>query len=416
MRVLMAVHQIPPEVGGVGLFSVHLCGAMARAGHEVTLLAGSEERPAGAPEVVEVKAAAPGVRTLALRRPPRRGGFLTDLVDPAVDAALQRAVAAEAPDLLHIQHTVGLSPRLAAMGRAHGAAVVASVHDYWPICQRIDLRRPGGEQCDGPAGGLRCATCLPRDEAEGLVGGLRRRVLGGARLAPYLLRTQLVQGAYAGADRITCPSPSVARLLSAAGFPADNVVVVDYGIPPLTGVASVPRPGSPFRLGYLGTLGPHKGVQVALRALRQNPAAGWQLHIHGGPLRDETLRSELEAARDLVTYHGPYKERHLPGVLAELDAVVVPSLWRETGPMVWMEALSAGVPVIASRLGALAERVRHGEDGLLFEPGDPAALAAAVEQTMARYPHLRQGVMQRAVRTVEDAAGELLALYGELVA
>ena len=73
------------------------------------------------------------------------------------------------------------------------------------------------------------------------------------------------------------------------------------------------------------------------------------------------------------------------------------------------------MPVIASRLGALAERVRHGEDGLLFEPGDPGALAAAVEQCMARYDHLRQGVMQRTVRTVEDAAGELLALYSELV-
>ncbi len=415
MRVLMAVHQIPPEVGGVGLFSVHLCRAMARAGHQVTLLAGSEERVDGSPEVTEVEAAAPGVRTLSLRRPRRRGGFLADLVDPAVDAVLKRTMDAEAPDVLHIQHTVGLSPRLAATGRAAGAAVVASVHDYWPICQRIDLRRPDGEQCDGPAGGVRCASCMPGERAHGLLAGLRRRAVGGARLAPYVLRTQLVQGAYAGAHRITCPSPATARLLSTAGFPADHVVVVDYGIPPLTGVASVPRPGRPFRVGYLGTLGPHKGVGVALRALGQSPAAGWQLHVHGGPLRDERLRGELEAAGDLATYHGPYVEHHLPGLLAELDAVVIPSLWRETGPMVWMEALSAGVPVIASRLGALAERVRHGEDGLLFEPGDPGALAAAVEQCMARYDHRRQGVMQRTVRTVEDAAGELLALYSELV-
>ena len=422
MRILFAVHQIPPlEVGGVGLFTVHLAGVMARAGHEVILLAGSEERVAGSPRVQELAAAAPGVRTLGLARPRRGKEHLLDaLVDPAVDAALRQTVDSLTPDVLHIQHTLQLSGRLAAMGRSAGAAVVASVHDYWPICQRIVLRRPDGQLCEGPMGGLRCAACLPENPRRGLVAGalagLRRQALGGARLAPYLLRTQLVQGAYAGAQLLTCPSPSVARLLSRAGFPAQKMVVVDYGIPPLLGVATVPRPRRPFRLGYLGTLGDHKGVMVALEALRANPRAGWELHVHGGPLRDGDLRRELEAAGEdgLATYHGPFTEHHLPGILAELDALVIPSLWRETGPMVWMEAVSAGLPVIASRLGALAERVRHGEDGQLFEPGDPGALAAAVEQTMTQYQQLRHGVMERTVRTVEDAAGEFLALYGEL--
>ncbi len=422
MRILFAVHQIPPEVGGVGLFTVHLAGAMRAAGHEVTLLTGTEERSDDGPAISEVEPAAAGVRTLRLTRPRRaRERFLSALVDPAVDAVLRRTLEDVAPDLLHVQHTLRLSVRLAAMGRAAGAAVVASVHDYWPVCQRITLRRPDGQQCDGPAGGIRCAACLPEEQNRsgalaGALAGLRRGALSGARLAPYLLRTQLVQGAYAGALRITCPSPSVVRLLSRAGFPPSRLVVVDYGIPPLPGVATVPRPGSPFRVGYLGSLGPHKGVMVALRALRAAPAPGWELHVHGGPLRDADLRRELEAAEQdgLATYHGPYSELHLPGILAGLDAVVIPSLWRETGPMVWMEALSAGLPVIASRLGALAERVNHGEDGLLINPGEPSALAAAVERTMDQYQQLRQGVMARTVRTVEDAAGELLALYQEL--
>ena len=422
MRILMAVHQIPPqEVGGVGLFSVHLAGAMGRAGHEVILLSGAEQRSGKEPVVREVEPAAPGVRTLLITRPRRRREhLLSALLDPAVDTVLQRCVDSIGPDVLHFQHTLHLSVRLAAMGRSAGAAVMGSVHDYWPICQRIDLRRPDGRQCDGPRGGLSCAACLPAAPRRGplvkALAGLRRGVLGGARVAPYLLRTQLVQGAYAGAQRLTCPSPSVARQLASAGFSAASMVVVDYGIPPLLGVATVPRPREPFRVGYLGTLGPHKGVQVALDALKANPDAGWELHVHGGPLRDEALGRAMEAAGEsgLARYHGPYTEFQLPGILAELDALVIPSLWRETGPMVWMEAVSAGLPVIASRLGALAERVRHGEDGMLFEPGDSGALAAAVAATMSAYPRLRRGVMERTVRTVEDAAGELLGLYGEL--
>ena len=423
MRVLVAVHQLPPqEVGGVGLFSVHLASTLQQAGHQVTLLAGSEERSPDRPWVSEGQPAAPGLRTLWLRRPLRRGGFLAELVNPAVDTALQKAIHSEAPDVLHIQHTLQLSVRLAAMGRLAGAAVVASVHDYWPMCQRIVMRLPDGHQCDGPAGGIRCAGCASQSQAQKLLprplASLGRRALTALRLGPFLLRTQMVQGGYAGAHRITCPAPSVVKLMARAGFDAHKLMVVDYGIPPMPGVAGVPRPREPLRVGYLGTLGPHKGVLVALRALELDPRGGWELHVHGGPLRDEQLRQELERVGEtgLAHYHGPYTEHQLPGILAGLDAVVIPSLWRETGPMVWMEAVAAGLPVVASRLGALVGRVHHGEDGVLFEAGDPRDLAAAVQRVRQDYPRFQQAVLERSVRTVEDAAREMLAVYQEAVA
>jgi len=421
MNIVLAVHQLPPhDVGGVGLFTVHLAEEFQRLGYAVTILAGSEER-IPEPTRVEVCAeAATGVPCLRLLRTSRSrlGRFLGSFISRDTDALLEQELAKLRPDVLHFQHTLHFSGRLASIGIAAGAAVVASVHDFWPICQRIDLRRPDGTVCPGPAGGVRCAACLTEEQADPS-RWLRRPALAGARLAPYLLRTQVIQGCFQRAHKITCPSPITAETLQRNGFDSSRIRLVDYGVPlHPPGVAEAPRPGTPFRFGFLGTLGPHKGLLVALRAMEQNRNRPWKLMVHGGPLRDPDLRRLLEERQEqgALEYLGPYSELHLPGILANLDALIIPSLWPETGPMVWMEAVSAGLPVIASRVGALASRVHHQQDGLLFPMGDPAALGAAMEQLVEQYDRFRSAALGRRTRTVQQAALDLIAVYEEALA
>ena len=419
MKILMAVNQLPAaEVGGVGLFSAHLAGALALEGHELLLLGGAEEETTRSSRIEQVDPAAPGVRTLRLVRKvsPHPGlGILSHLIPQEVDQLLTGVAREFGPDVVHLQHTLRLSPSLSAIGRNAGAAVVASVHDYWPICQRIILNRDGiatGEDpCRGPGVGARCALCVSQ-------GQRAAPLRAAARLLPYLLRTQLLRASYTMAHRLTCPSADVVRRLAANGFDPKRMIVVDYGIPPLLPfVATAPRPAEPLRLGYLGSLGPHKGVHVALRAMQHLTDLPVTLTVRGGPLRDPDLRRELERAEvmGLARYEGPYTEQDLPAVLTGLDALVIPSLWPETGPMVWMEALSAGLPVIASSVGALPDRVRQGEDGLLVPPGDPAALASAVRELLVRYDDLRRGAMARTVRDLHDVVRDLDQVYDEAI-
>jgi len=316
---------------------------------------------------------------------------------------------------VHIQHTLQLSARLTSIGIKAGAAVVATVHDYWPICQRIDLRRADGGDCDGPRAGVRCALCVPGGATRGFGAPLR----AAARLGPYLVRTQVIQGCYARAHRLTCPAPDVVHRLAGQGFDPDRMVVVDYGIPHLpAAVVEAARPREPLRLGYLGSLGAHKGVRVALRAMELLEQEPVRLEVHGGPLRDAGLRRQLEQAeaRGLARYRGPYGEQDLPRVLAGLDALVIPSLWPETGPMVWMEAMAAGIPVVASAVGALPGRVRDGEDGLLVPPGDAQALAEAVQRLAQQYHTLRRGAVARQVRGLDDVVSDLSQVYDEALA
>jgi glycosyltransferase involved in cell wall biosynthesis len=410
MHVTLATHQLPPEEpGGVGLFTLHLAAELRALGHTVSLLAGGETT--GPPSLDATEPAAPGVRTLRLRLPRRARplAFWCSFDDPAARRLAAVALRELAPDVLHVQHTLRLGVRLPSLALARGCAVVASIHDFWPICQRVTLLRPDGAVCDGPAGGVRCAGCIEHPSKLRVAAG------GAVRLIPFMVRTQLVQGAYARAHELTCPSPSTARALQRAGFRGERLTVVDYGIPSVPAVVvDAPRPRSPLRFGYLGTLGAHKGLAVALRAAAlAPPSEEWTLTVCGGPLRDGELRRALEVlcAAGRVIYRGPYRALDLPALLAELDAVVIPSLWPETGPMVCMEAAAAGLPVVASRIGALSDRVRHGEDGLLCEPDNPAALLAAMGRAVADYPRLRRGARGRTARSVADVALELEGIY-----
>ena len=98
----MAVNQLPgAEIGGVGLFSGHLAGALSLEGHDLLLLGGSERTAAGASRVEEVESVAPGVRSMRLLRAPApaRLGPLAGIVNPAVDALLDSVLLGQDGDL-----------------------------------------------------------------------------------------------------------------------------------------------------------------------------------------------------------------------------------------------------------------------------------------------------------------------------
>jgi glycosyltransferase involved in cell wall biosynthesis len=109
----------------------------------------------------------------------------------------------------------------------------------------------------------------------------------------------------------------------------------------------------------------------------------------------------------------------IPALLAELDVLVLPSLWEGFG-LVLLEAMAAGRPVVASRVGPIPEVVLHGETGLLVEPGEPEPLAAALIELL-EHPTLaaRLGAAgRRRVRehfTLDRMVAETEALYEEVL-
>jgi len=128
--------------------------------------------------------------------------------------------------------------------------------------------------------------------------------------------------------------------------------------------------------------------------------------VGAGELRAQlAARIARDGLGDVVELRGPLAHEEIPGVLARATAMVLPSVTADDGqmegiPVALMEAMAAGVPVVASRLSGIPELVRDGEGGLLVPERDPAALADAMER-LARDPALRARLAEGARRAVE---------------
>ena len=158
----------------------------------------------------------------------------------------------------------------------------------------------------------------------------------------------------AQADRVIAPSEFIARIYREHGLPAANIVHLPYGLDPGRFASMPPRKdvrGKPhLDLGYVGSISRHKGVQVLIEAMQHVEAPNVRLHLHGRrdsqPGFSEALIDSIADPR--ITFHGAFAPAELGTVLSHLDALVVPSLWYENTPFSVLEALHAGVPVIAS--------------------------------------------------------------------
>ena len=87
----------------------------------------------------------------------------------------------------------------------------------------------------------------------------------------------------------------------------------------------------------------------------------------------------IEKYKKQVTYYGPYESKDLPGLMQEIDWVVMPSVWWENSPLVIQEAFKYGRPMIVSNIGGLAEKVVDKQDGLHFRAGNAMDLAEKIE-------------------------------------
>jgi glycosyltransferase involved in cell wall biosynthesis len=180
-------------------------------------------------------------------------------------------------------------------------------------------------------------------------------------------------------------------------------------------------PSGGLRIGYVGRLETHKGVDVLFEAIVAHPT--WTLDVIGGGPTESALRRQ---ATDLgiagrVHFIGWADQDDLAGRYRSFDVVAVPSVdtpgWSEQFGRVAVEAMASGVPVVASRSGALPEVI--GAAGLLVGAGDPAALGvalAALADDPVRWCELRRlGLARAAGFSWESVTDTTLALYDEVV-
>ncbi len=187
------------------------------------------------------------------------------------------------------------------------------------------------------------------------------------------------------ADRLIAVSPSLERYMIGRGFPADRVVCVPNGVPANRAAIDRAPPVGTWTLGTVALFRPRKGTEVLLEALAAVRSWGLDVRLRavGGfeTLAYETgilgLADRLGVA-SAVEWVG--FTRNVNAELAKMDLFVLPSLFGEGLPMVVLEAMAAGVPVVATHVEGVPEAVSHRETGLLVEPDSVSQLASAIRQ------------------------------------
>jgi glycosyltransferase involved in cell wall biosynthesis len=363
-------------------------------------------------------------------------GDVYDEGDPAAAAAFGGQLDRVRPDLVHLHAlTRAVSLRLLRETARRGMPVVFTYHTPTVSCQRGTLLRGGQEVCDGTMAAARCSACV----LQGLgVGPVTSRLLGhapavlgralersglsggpwtGLRMPALVARRhQVVRAFLAEVDRIVVPCGWARDVLLRNGVAPARVVHSPQGLAdgPVPVTRSPERRPGPLRVVYLGRLDPAKGVDVLVRAIRLAPELAVELAVYG-IVHDPVYRARLEslAAGDArIRFHPPVPPSQASATIARHDVLAVPSQCLETGPLVVLEAFAAGVPVLGSDLGGVAELVRPGVDGLLVAPSSPPAWRDALTRLVADpdlFRRLRAGV--RPPRTMRAVAKEMAALY-----
>ncbi len=182
-------------------------------------------------------------------------------------------------------------------------------------------------------------------------------------------------------------SRSLERYLVDQGFARQRIFTVPNGVPTPGPLRSRDQPTAPWRIGTVALFRPRKGIEILLRAAAQLLQQGRSLRVVavGGfetPAYEQEIRAHCQSLgiSDLVDWLG--FTRDVNSALARLDVMVLPSLYGEGMPMAVLEAMAAGVPVVASDVEGIPEVLEHGRTGLVVPPGDATALAAELAALM----------------------------------
>jgi glycosyltransferase involved in cell wall biosynthesis len=297
------------------------------------------------------------------------------------------------PDVVEIHHLLLIGAEFPALVRRvlPSARIVLMLHDYYQICAHdgLMIRRHDRARCLNPSPD-ECHRCFPETPA-----------------ARFFLREITLKTHLSAVDAFISPSQFLKERYVEWGLDAGRIDLVPNGHPPGTAAPKRGDENSPRNaFGYFGNLNPWKGVSVLLEACRllAEEKRDFTVNIHGAPLfQTDAFVSEIDAgfarAGPHVRRFGNYRRDEIPDLMADVDWVIVPSIWWENAPLTIGEAQFHGRPVIASGIGGMAELVRDGVNGMHVRAGDPADLARVMRSCIEE-----RGLWQRLSGAAEPPA------------
>ncbi len=364
--------------------------------------------------------------------------------DPEAARHFGHILDQEKPDVVHLHaFTRGVSLLLAQEVKRRRIKLVFTYHTPTVSCQRGTLLRYGSEVCDGALDRRLCTRCT----LHGLgLNGMRGKMLSAipprvgklletahlkGNMWTALRMSQLIELRHTAfrelmqeSDAVIALCGWVKELLLVNGVAAEKITISRHGLPHDVDHCT-PKKISihqrPLRIAFLGRLDPTKGPDILVRAIRSQPDLDVKLDIYGIIQRSDDDRYFTDLKRltendSRISFLTTLPGEQVVGALSNYHLLAVPSRWLETGPLVVLEAFAAGIPVIGSNLGGIAELLDDGINGVLVSDDSPHKWAIQLNDLAHDRRRLRAltNALQEP-RSMRCVAVEMLTLYGHLV-
>ena len=325
------------------------------------------------------------------------------------------------PDLVHVHHLTGLTTTILEEVKLRKIPLVMTLHDFWTVCPRGQRMTEDLELCE-EIDREKCFTCLGglwkhlfnnRDDEITVVDN--RGMLAPASIAEW---DRHMTYALNLCDVLVTPSEFHRERMLDFPIDPDRVIALPHGLPRPEGWPAHREPRPVQRIGFIGSVIPVKGVHILIEAFRKLNLPGLELDIHGAEFvlhgdKDygPSLRKLAHGANN-IHFHGSYQPEEVPRILENIDLLVVPSLWWESFCLTIREGQLAGIPVIASDLGAMREALDGEQNGLLFRVGDVDHLTEVMRRVIDD-DALRARLSNRGhtVKDSETHAKEMTGIY-----
>ncbi len=347
------------------------------------------------------------------------------------------------PDIVHIASMYTLSMRVVVVAKELGIPTVMTLSDFWLICPRHTLVRYDGEICDGQVPVATCHNCMLSESRlyrvsqqimpSDWVSSVYDNLISQPRLSKHVpgmtrwgmdvqARRDIIRKFAPYIDQFIAPSRYIAETIQRAGLEDIEVAISHHGNR-LNWLSDYqPRPpDNELHFGYIGQINPIKGVHLLIQGFAANQfPPDVKLFIYGNLEANPAYTAQLQALAENhanISLEGPFVRTELPGVLQNIDVLVVPSTWPEVAGLVVQEAFAANIPVLASNMGGLPEFVQPGEGGILFDVEDHSGVQQALADVVAGGPKYLAALQAAVppVRTIADEQIYLESVYQRLL-
>jgi len=393
VKILKVIHGFPPDyMAGSEVYSYHLVKELINQDIETFVFTRVENEFDDNYKIYNEKFE--DIQIQRVNKPKRDYLYEDKFYDDKIDKIFKEYLASIKPDIVHFGHLSHLSTNLIKIVKEFNIPIVYTIHDFWLYCVKGQMINQDGVICENPSV-ENCTQC-----------------------SNYVVNSKQIEESQKHMkevieliDIFISPSHTLKDFFINQGIDKDKIQYLKYGFNTKKIIYNkkVFTKNSKINFGFMGRVIPTKGIKVLVDTFKKLPNE--KLSIYG----NIGIQKRFLETKNIV-FKGAYDNNNINTVLNDIDVLIVPSIWYENAPLVIQEAFLAGIPVITSDIGGMAELVKDKINGFTFKVGSCEELEILIKNISNNPIILNNLVSSRnIVVDIEDDVKEIIKIYEELI-